>query len=101
MVGTELLTQLTQAVRDLSEAGAATDLGSWSGEDLLDLVEATQRLTNTVAAVQTRAIAHVAAHDEHLDQHGQWVLQHRGLGHKSLDAGAMIATRMGVSTAAA
>jgi hypothetical protein len=101
MVGTELLEQVTQAVRDLSEAGAATDLGSWSGEDLLDLVEVTQRLTNTVAALQTRAIAHVAAHDEHLDQHGQWVLQHRGLGHKSLDAGAMIATRMGVSTAAA
>ncbi|NNM44923.1 HNH endonuclease signature motif containing protein [Knoellia koreensis] len=101
MVGTELLEQVTQAVRDLSEAGAAAELGSWSGEDLLDLVEATQRLTNTVAALQTRAIAHVAAHDEHLDQHGQWVLQHRGLGHKSLDAGAMIATRMGISTTAA
>ncbi|NNM44767.1 HNH endonuclease signature motif containing protein [Knoellia koreensis] len=101
MVGTELLEQVTQAVRDLSGAGAAAELGSWSGEDLLDLVEATQRLTNTVAALQTRAVAHVAAHDEHLDQHGQWVLQHRGLGHKSLDAGAMIATRMGISTAAA
>ncbi|NNM48027.1 HNH endonuclease signature motif containing protein, partial [Knoellia koreensis] len=101
MVGTELLTTVTRLARDLSEAGAAAELGSWSGEDLLDLVEATQRLTNTVAALQTRAIAHAAAHDEHLDQHGQWVLQHRGLGHKALDAGAMIATRMGISTAAA
>ncbi|NNM47453.1 DUF222 domain-containing protein, partial [Knoellia koreensis] len=101
MVGTELLEQVTRLARDLSEAGAAAELGSWSGEDLLDLVEATQRLTNTVAALQTRAVAHVAAHDEHLDQHGQWVLQHRGLGHKALDAGAMIATRMGISTTAA
>jgi hypothetical protein len=57
-------------------------------------------LTNTVAGLQTRAVAHVAAHDEHLDRHGQWVLQHRGLGHKSLDAGAMVATRMGISTTA-
>ena len=69
--------------------------------ELVDLVGACQSLINQLAAVQTLAMAHVAAIEDVALEDGTVVEQHRGLGHQRLDAPALVSDQLGVSDAVA
>ena len=70
-------------------------------DELVDLVGACQSVINQVAAIQTLAMAHVAAIEDVALEDGTIVEQHRGLGHQRLDAPALVSEQLGVSDAAA
>ena len=69
--------------------------------ELVDLVGACQSVMNQAAAVQTLAMAHVAAIEDVALEDGTVVEQHRGLGHQRLDAPALVSDQLGVSDAVA
>ena len=69
--------------------------------ELVDLVGACQSVINQAAAVQTLAMAHVAAIEDVALEDGTVVEQHRGLGHQRLDAPALVSEQLGVSDASA
>ncbi|MEO6412597.1 MAG: DUF222 domain-containing protein [Pedococcus sp.] len=69
--------------------------------ELVDLVGACQSLINQAAAVQTLAMAHVAAIEDVALEDGTVVEQHRGLGHQRLDAPSLVSDQLGVSDAVA
>ena len=68
---------------------------------LVDLVGTCQSAINQLAAVQTLAMAHVAAIEDVALEDGTIVEQHRGLGHQRLDAPALVSDQLGVSDAVA
>ena len=73
--------------------------GSFEVDALLDAVEVTQQIINIANAIQTRAIAHVAAHDEVRDDDVElgWSWRRHGLGFVAEDAPGLVSTRLGVS----
>lgn len=77
------------------------DLTALTRDQLVSVMEATQRGSNTLGGVQTVAVAHLAAIEDTVDQHGVWGEQHRGLGHLSLDTPGMIAPVLGITAQAA
>ena len=85
----EELARLRADGRDLSVA------------ELVELVARCQSVTNTAGAVQTLAMAHLAAIEDVELEDGTVVEQHRGLGHQRLDAPALVSEQLGVSDAAA
>ena len=88
---------LEAATASVVDALRHSDLGSASRERLLSVVEATHRVGNTLAGVQTVAVAHVAAIEDVVGSGGVWGEQHRGLGHESLDAPALVGPVLGVT----
>ncbi|EAP99222.1 hypothetical protein JNB_03600 [Janibacter sp. HTCC2649] len=95
------LTTLKAATASVVDALREADLTGLSREQLVCVVEAAHRASNTMAGVQTVAVAHLAAVEDNVDVHGAWVEQHRGLGHVSLDAPGLIAPVLGISAQAA
>ena len=69
--------------------------------ELVDLVGACQLVINQAAAVQTLAMAHVAAIEDVALEDGTVVEQHRGLGHQRLDAPSLVSDQLGVGDAVA
>jgi hypothetical protein len=69
--------------------------------ELVDLVGACQAVVNRASALQTLAMAHLAAIEDVAREDGTVVEQHRGLGHQRLDAPALVSDQLGVSDAAA
>ena len=69
--------------------------------ELVNLVGSCQSVINQAAAVQTLAMAHVAAIEDVVLEDGTVVEQHRGLGHQRLDAPALVSEQLGLSDAAA
>lgn len=88
------LQQLAAAVR--ATDGATVPAAGW-----VDLVDATQQAMNTLAAVQTIALAQLAATDEDVDQAGELVEVYRGLGHHRLDAPDLVSGVLGLTATAA
>lgn len=82
-------------------ARVRTDGRDRSLGELVDLVGACQSVMNQAAALQTLAMAHVAAIEDVALEDGTVVEQHRGLGHQRLDAPALVSDRLGVSDAVA
>src|SRR5687767_7728664 len=91
------LAQLYAAVAAPADEGG---VGALDMDTLLEAVEVSQQIGNIAAGIQTRAIAHVAAHDEVRDDEVEqgWSWRRRGLGFVAEDAPALVATRLGVST---
>ena len=92
MVAQELQSELARLRAD----GQDRALG-----ELVDLVGSCQALINQAAAVQTVAMAHIAAIEDVALEDGTVVEQHRGLGHQRLDAPALVSDQLGVSDAVA
>ncbi|HEX5496121.1 MAG TPA: HNH endonuclease signature motif containing protein, partial [Mycobacteriales bacterium] len=90
----EQLQQLVTAVR--ATDGATIPAAGW-----VDLVEATQQAMNTLTAVQTIALAQLAATDEDLDDAGELAEVYRGLGHHRLDAPDLVSGVLGLTATAA
>jgi hypothetical protein len=88
------LQQLATAVR--ATDGATIPAAGW-----VDLVEATQQAMNTLAAVQTIALAQLAATDEEIDPAGELAEVYRGLGHHRLDAPDLVSGILGLTSTAA
>ncbi|KGN42184.1 HNH endonuclease signature motif containing protein [Knoellia aerolata] len=97
----EALRTLRASTAAVARALADTDLAVLSREQLLAVVEETHRSTNTLAGVQTVAVAHVAAVEDVVDRNGGWVQQHRGLGHRALDAPELVGPMLGITEQAA
>lgn len=68
---------------------------------LVELVGACQSVVNQATALQTLAMAHVAAIEDVALEDGTVVEQHRGLGHQRLDAPALVSDQLGVGDAVA
>ncbi|PRY62634.1 hypothetical protein BCF74_10470 [Knoellia remsis] len=83
----------------VSAPAAEGGAGSMELPGLLELVEEMQHVQNVAAAVQSRALAHVAAHDEEPapDAPRGWVWKRHALGHISDEAASLVADRLGVS----
>ncbi len=94
----------TVAVAEELRSGLARVAGRWSGQEV-----GRPRPTSwyvpvcdqPLAAVQTLAMAHVAAIEDVALEDGTIVEQHRGLGHQRLDAPALVSDQLGVSDAVA
>ena len=73
--------------------------GSLDMDTLLEVVEVSQQVVNIAAGIQTRAIAHVAAHDEVREDEAErgWAWRRHGLGFVAEDAAALLTSRLGVS----
>ncbi|MFW5468718.1 HNH endonuclease [Knoellia sp. CPCC 206435] len=97
----EALTALRSATAGVARALGEMDLSSLTREQLLSVVEETHRASNVLAGVETVAVAHVAAVEDVVDQHGQWGQQHRGLGHRALDAPELVGPTLGITVQAA
>ena len=97
----EALTTLRAAAAGVARALADADLSSLSREQLLAAAEQTHRAGNVLAGVQTVAVAHVAAIEDVCASHGVWGEQHRGLGHESMDAPALVGPVLGITAQAA
>ena len=97
----EVLATWQASTADVVRGFADADLSMWSREQLLAIVEMTHRATNTLAGMQTVAVAHVAAVEDVVDRDGEWVQQHRGLGHQALDAPELVAAMLGITEQAA
>lgn len=69
--------------------------------ELAEIVERCQSVANTAGAVQTLAMAHLAAIEDIELEDGTVVEQHRGLGHQRLDAPALVSEQLGVTDAGA
>jgi hypothetical protein len=69
--------------------------------ELVALVEQCQSLANQATALQVLAMAHLAAIEDVLLEDGTVLEQHRGLGHRRLDAPALVSDHLGLSDAAA
>ena len=86
-----------QAVLDQAAAtGPGATLAQW-----VDVVEQAQQVVNIAAALQTVALAHVAAVEDVEAEDGTLTEQLRGLGHQRIDAPALVAQPLGLSAAAA
>lgn len=89
-------TRLQEQLSDARSTGSRATTDDW-----VRLVGSCQDLLNVVAALQTVALAHVAARDELALEDGTVVEEFRGLGHHRLDAPALVDDLLGLSTAAA
>ena len=78
-----------------------TDGSDLSVVELVEIVAQSQSVANTASAVQTLAMAHLAAIEDVELEDGTVVEQHRGLGHQRLDAPALVSEQLGVSDAGA
>ncbi len=92
---------LEAATASVVDALRHSDPASVGRDGLLRVVEAGQRVSNTLAGVQTVAVAHVAAVEDVCDSEGVWREQHRGLGHQALDAPALVGPVLGITAQAA
>ena len=88
-------------LKELAAAVAATDGATVPAAGWVDLVGATQQAMNTLAAVQTIALAQLAATDEDLDPGGELREAYRGLGHHRLDAPDLVSGVLGLTATAA
>lgn len=87
------------ATADASRTGAppVVDTGGW-----VELVNDCQELINTLGAIQSVALAQVAAIDDHIDREsGQCGEVFRGVGHERLDAPALVADALGLTASGA
>jgi hypothetical protein len=91
----ELASARRTVERALAEARRSATSASVS--ELADLVGECQELVNVLGAVQTVAMAHLAATEDVALEDGTVIEQHRGLGHERLDAPALVSGRLGVS----
>src|SRR5689334_4215669 len=89
-------TQLQEQLSDARATGSSATTDDW-----VRLVGSCQELLSVVAALQTVALAHVAARDELALEDGTVVEEFRGLGHQRLDAPALVDDLLGLSAAAA
>ena len=88
--------QLQEELARARATGAGASLAEWVG-----LVGACQEVLNVASAVQTVALAHVAAIEDVDREDGTVVEEFRGLGHQRLDAPALVSEPLGLSAAAA
>jgi hypothetical protein len=82
-------------------AGARATGSRASTDDWVRLVGSCQEVLSVVAALQTVALAQIAARDEVALEDGTVVEEFRGLGHQRLDAPALVDDLLGLSAAAA
>lgn len=91
----------TTAALDAEMARLRVDGRDRSVADLVAVVERCQAVVNHATALQTLAMAHLAAIEDVELEDGTVVEQHRGLGHHRLDAPSLVSDQLGVSDAAA
>jgi hypothetical protein len=72
-----------------------------SVERWVDLVGQCQEAINVLAAIQTVALARVAAIEDVVTEDGMIAEEFRGLGHQRLDAGALVAHQLGLTCSGA
>ncbi len=72
-----------------------------SAGDWVDLAGSCQQLINVVAAMQTVALAHVAATEDVMRDDGTIEEEFRGLGHRRLDAPALVQDLLGLTASGA
>ena len=85
-----------------SELGRVRAVGAEaSGAEWVELAGSCQQLINVAAAMQTVALAHVAATDDVVCEDGTIEEEFRGLGHQRLDAPALVQDRLGLTTSGA
>ena len=89
-------TQLQEQLTDARARGSSANTDDW-----VHLVAGCQEVLNVVAALQTVALAQIAARDEVALEDGTVVEEFRGLGHQRLDAPALVDDLLGLSAAAA
>lgn len=94
VVGTA--TELQSELARLGSDGRDSSVG-----ELVDLVGDCQSVINQATALQSLAMAHLAAIEDVELEDGTVVEQHRGLGHQRLDAPDLVSEQLGMSTAAA
>jgi hypothetical protein len=88
--------QLQADVARARATGSAVPLSQWVG-----LVGDCQGLVNTAQALQAVAVAHVAGFEDVALEDGTIGEEFRGLGHRRLDAGALVNDQLGLSASAA
>jgi hypothetical protein len=88
-------TGLQSELARLSSDGRDRSVG-----ELVDLVGDCQSVINQATALQSLAMAHLAAIEDVELEDGTVVEQHRGLGHQRLDAPDLVSEQLGMSTAA-
>jgi hypothetical protein len=85
-----------------AELGRVRAIGSdASAEEWVELAGSCQQLLNVIAAVQTVALAHVAATEDVVREDGTIEEEFRGLGHQRLDAPALVQDRLGLTASGA
>src|SRR6478672_640143 len=76
--------------------GAEASAAEW-----VELAGSCQQLINVAAAMQTVALAHVAATDDVVCEDGTIEEEFRGLGHQRLDAPALVQDQLGLTASGA
>lgn len=97
-VGARLQATLAR-VRELS--GARVGSRAATAADWVQVTGACQEAINVLAAIQTVALAQVAATEDRVCEDGTVVEEFRGLGHERLDAPALVQDALGLTAAGA
>ena len=88
--------QLEGLLAQARATGGAAPLADW-----VDLVGGCQQLVSVTQAVQAVAVAHVAGFEEVQAEDGTLLEEFRGVGHRRLDAPALVAEGLGLGAAVA
>ncbi|HEV7171541.1 HNH endonuclease signature motif containing protein [Pedococcus sp.] len=88
-------------VAALGESVSGARPASVTSEDWVALTGACQEAINVLAAIQTVALAQVAATEDRLCEDGTVVEEFRGLGHQRLDAPALVHDVLGLTASGA
>jgi hypothetical protein len=92
----EIQLRLQSELRRVRARGGAASAAEW-----VEVVGSCQQLINVAGAVQTVALAHVAATEDVVGEDGTLEEEFRGLGHQRLDAPALVHDRLGLTASAA
>src|SRR5689334_5591591 len=88
--------QLQAELARVGELGASAASADW-----VALTGACQEAINVLAAIQTMALAQVAATEDRVCEDGTVVEEFRGLGHQRLDAPALVQDVLGLTASGA
>ena len=92
----DLLLRLQSELSRVRAVGAGASTEEWA-----ELAGSCQQMINVVAAMQTVALAHVAATEDVVREDGTLEEEFRGLGHQRLDAPALVQDRLGLTASGA